>query len=142
MKIHPVRICFHKSKKHNYVSTIQPGIITNISGTLKDKVASAILNNHSILVTGPGGGHADSDEIIIHYIDENGTRGSVTLTANSSGPESQTSFNDKAVGASGVATSIKEAFNKNHIPGINGTVSNDTVSFETVGGAEININWW
>ena len=86
----------HKSKKHNYVSTIQPGIITNISGTLKDKVASAILNDHSIQVTGPGGGHADADEIIIHYIDEIGTRDSVTLTASPAGPESSTSFNDKA----------------------------------------------
>ena len=127
----------HKSKKHNYVSTIQPGVITNISGTLKDIVSTAILSNHNIDITGPGGGWADSDTIIIHYIDGNGIRGSVTLTASSSGPETSTSFNDKAVGGSGVATSIRVAFNLNNLVDITAVAVSAIVLFEATGNAEI-----
>jgi hypothetical protein len=131
----------HKSKKHNYVSTIQPGIITNISGTLKDKVASAILNDHSIQVISKGNGVSPLT-IIIDYHDNHEphpNQGNITLFAHTSEDISSFNFNDKAASEADVAESIKDVFNGNGLndKGITANVTDDTVFFSTTGSAEI-----
>lgn len=124
----------HKNKKNNYVGTIQPGVITNISGTLTDFVGGAILNNHSITVTGHGGGHGDSDTIIITYSEGDDIK-ILTLTAATT--TSSTQFKDDSGTNVAVASNIATAFNNNNIPGILAEELFGTVMFEIKGSSRI-----
>jgi hypothetical protein len=118
----------HKNKKNNYVGTIQPGVITNISGTLTDYVGGAILNNHSITVTDHGAGTGDT--IIITY-SKGGSTKTVTLTA-ASATSPGTTFNDEAGTNDAVGSEIVTAWGGEG--GITATNDNGTVTFSSVSG--------
>ena len=118
----------HKNKKNNYVGTIQPGVITNISGTLTDFVGEAILNNHSITVTGHGAGTGDT--IIITYSIGDVIKQHTLKAAGATLPGM--TFNDGAGSNDAVGAEIVAAWDGEG--SITATNDNGTVTFSSVSG--------